>query len=200
MNIDLVVISLQAIFISLYGVIGTIQPKSYGKRRWAMVLLTYLALTTLYFFFQHYIKENIHLILFFLLFLDYLFQSFFLSMKWMRVLLVSTLAFLSYGLLYFQVQIMLLWLVAPLVFGISFLLIKRYEDWFMNAQTYFLSAGTLLTILFMLEPVFVSVQQNLKPIPTIPISSIINQQNFLLLGVLLVLALGGFFWKEKSRL
>ncbi len=70
----------------------------------------------------------------------------------------------------------------------------------MNAQTYFLSAGTLLTILFMLEPVFVSVQQNLKPIPTIPISSIINQQNFLLLGVLLVLALGGFFWKEKSRL
>ncbi|MEM9390995.1 MAG: hypothetical protein AAGA02_11005 [Bacteroidota bacterium] len=200
MNIDLVLISLQALFISLYGVIGIVQSKSYGQRRWVVVLVTYMAVTMLCFFFRDYVKGNIQLTLLCLLLLDYLFQSLAFSRKWMRIVVVSTLAFLGYGLLYFQVELMLLWLPALVVFGISFMLIRRHENWFTNAQTYFLRAGTLLTVLFTLEPVFISVQQNLKPIPTIPISSIINQHNFLLLGALLVLVLGGFFWKEKSRL
>ncbi|MEM8894395.1 MAG: hypothetical protein AAGC88_07450, partial [Bacteroidota bacterium] len=93
----------------------------------------------------------------------------------------------------------LIWIAVILVFGVSFMLIKKWEGWFTRTQDFFLSAGLLLTALFMLEPVFVSIQQNLKPIPTIPISSIINQQNFLLMGGLLALALGGFVWQERSR-
>ncbi|MEM9869373.1 MAG: hypothetical protein AAF765_16875, partial [Bacteroidota bacterium] len=67
-----------------------------------------------------------------------------------------------------------------------------------GSQDYFLKVGTLLTLLFLLEPSVDSVQQNLKPIATIPISSIVNQQNALLLAVLIILVLGGFLWKENQ--
>mgnify|MGYP001799406592 CR=1 FL=1 len=200
MNIDLVLISLQALFITLYGVLGIIQSKSYGQRRWVIVLVTYLAVSMLCFFFPDHVKGNIQLILFFLLLLDYLFRSLVFSNRWVRVVVLSMLLFLSYGLLYLEVENRLAWIAVPFIFGASFMCMKKWQSGFGNVQSYFLSAGTLLTILFMLEPIFISVQKNLKPIPTIPTSSIINQQNFLLLGALLVLALGGFFWKEKSRL
>ena len=200
MDIDLVLISLQALFITLYGVLGIIQSKSYGQRRWVIVLVTYLAVSMLCFFFPDHVKGNIQLILFFLLLLDYLFRSLVFSNRWVRVVVLSMLLFLSYGLLYLEVENRLAWIAVPFIFGASFMCMKKWQSGFGNVQSYFLSAGTLLTILFMLEPIFISVQKNLKPIPTIPTSSIINQQNFLLLGALLVLALGGFFWKEKSRL
>ncbi|MEO0552371.1 MAG: hypothetical protein AAF149_04160 [Bacteroidota bacterium] len=200
MNIDLVLISLQALFITLYGVFGIIQSKSYGQRRWVVVSVSYLAVSMLCFFFPDHVKGNIQLILFFLLLLDYLFRSLVFSNRWVRVVLLSMLLFLSYGLLYLEVENRLAWIAVPFIFGASFMCMKKWQSGFGNVQSYFLSAGTLLTILFMLEPIFISVQKNLKPIPTIPTSSIINQQNFLLLGALLVLALGGFFWKEKSRL
>ena len=200
MNIDLVLISLQALFITLYGVLGIIQSKSYGQRRWVIVLVTYLAVSMLCFFFPDHLKGNLQLILFCLLLLDYLFRSLVFSNRWVSVVVLSMLLFLSYGLLYLEVENGLAWIAVPFIFGASFMCMKKWQSGFGNVQSYFLSAGTLLTILFMLEPIFISVQKNLKPIPTIPTSSIINQQNFLLLGALLLLVLGGFFWKEKSRL
>ena len=102
-------------------------------------------------------------------------------------------------LMFFQLENALVWFFIPVAFGMSFILVKKRKDLFGSARDYFLKAGLLITVLFMLEPVFASVQQNLKPVPTIPTSSIINQQNFLLLGVLVLLVLGGYVWKEKSR-
>ncbi|MEM6643731.1 MAG: hypothetical protein AAF616_12185 [Bacteroidota bacterium] len=117
----------------------------------------------------------------------------------MKLFLASVLFFSSVGLLYFRFENTPLWISTPIAFGVSFIVVKKWRRMFGIAKDYFLKAGLLITVLFMLEPVFVSVQQNLKPVPTIPTSSIINQQNFLLLGVLVLLVLGGYLRKEKSR-
>lgn len=199
MNIDLVLGSLQAIFISLYGVVGIVRSDTHRKKRWVAVVLTYLAVTILCLSFRDDVKGNIQLILFLLLLLDYLFRLLGFSLKPKRLLIDCALTFLSGYLLSFEVENMLAWAAALLVSGVSFVLVKKWKDWFVDAQAYFQRAGTLLTVLFMLEPLFSGIQQNLKPIAAIPITSIVNQQNFLLLGALLALVLGGFFWKEKSR-
>ena len=94
----------------------------------------------------------------------------------------------------------MVWVGVIPVVGLLFWLIKKWSVWLTKVREYFLKAGTIITLFFVLEPVLISIQQNLKPIATIPISSIVNQQNFILLGVLVMLMLGGFVLKEKSRL
>lgn len=200
MNIDLILVYLQAIFICLYGVVGFIQSKYIEKSRWLVLLFSYVTLTALGFFFLDQVKENLQLILFLLLAVSFTFATLGFSSPRAKLFLTSVLFFLSCGLLYFQFENTLLWISTPVAFVVLFIVVNRWKGLLEAARAYFLRAGMLVTVLFMLEPMFVSVQQNLKPVPTIPISSIINQHNFLLLGILILLMLGGFFWKEKSSL
>ena len=198
MNIDLILVCLQAIFICLHGVVEFVESKSVRKSRWLVLLFSYAALTSVGFFFPDQVKENLQLILFLLLTVVFLFETLGLSSQRVKLFLTILLFFLSAGLLYFQFENTLVWISTPVAFGVLFLVVKKWKDLFELAREYFLRAGMLITVLFMLEPVFVSVQQNLKPVPTIPTSSIINQQNFLLLGVLVLLVLGGYLWKENQ--
>jgi len=199
MNIDLVLIGLQVIFISLYGVTEVVESKLTGKSRWLSVLSSYLAVCLLGFFFPEQMKENIQLVLFVLLLLVVALEVLAVPLSTGRLFLASILTILSYGLIYLQVENMGLWLVTPLLFGATFLLVEKWRNRFSEALPFLLRAPMLLTVLLMLEPMFLGIQQNLKPVPTIPINSIINQQNFLLLGALVLLVVSGFFWKEKLR-
>jgi len=199
MDIELVLITLQALFISLYGVTEIVHSHSLGKRSWITVATVYLSISLLSIFFGVVLKESIHLQLISVLIVGYFLQFFVSNYKVAKLVLLSLLIGLSSGLQFFPVANMLVWVAAPLFLGFSFVLAIKKKSWTANSKTYFLQAGTLLTVFFLLEPVFIGIQGNLKPVPTIPFTSIINQQNFLLLGLLLLLVLGGFFWKEKSR-
>lgn len=199
MNLDWVLIGLQVLFITLYGAIGIIQSKPFEKNRWMTVIATYLTVSLLCIYSGDEFSGNIQLIVFLFLLLASMLQLIVFHSLLTRSLISGTLAFLGFGLLYFRMENWVVWLMAPLVFSIFFVTVKKWQDWFVQVQTYFLRASMLVTVLYLLEPVFMSIQKNLKPIPTIPVSSIINQQNFLLLAVLAVFVLGGFFWKEKSR-
>lgn len=199
MNIDLILICLQVIFICLYGVVEFVQSKSVGKSRWLVLLFSYAAMTSLGFFFPDQAKGNLQLILFLLLMVAFTFATLGFSSPRVKLFLTSAMFFSSVGLFYFRIENTLLWISTPMTFGVLFIVVKKWKDLFEGAREYFLRAGMLITLFFMVEPVFVSIQQNLKPVPTIPTSSIINQQNFLLLGILVLLVLGGYLWKEKSR-
>lgn len=200
MIIDLVLASLQALFLSLYGINKVILSAANKKNLWIVVLVAFLGGVVSCILFGSYVKSNIQLFLFLVLMLDQLLRLLnFSSTRWENILVYCAIAFLAYALVYFRWETLFVWIVAPFVFMTFIGMIRKWPSWFTRTQSYFLKAGTLLTLLFVVEPVFISIQQNLKPIATIPISSIINQQNFLLLGVLLLFVLAGFFWKEKSR-
>ncbi|MGD1889380.1 MAG: hypothetical protein ACFB15_02065 [Cyclobacteriaceae bacterium] len=200
MTIDVVLISLQALLLNLYGMNGIVQSVAADKKHWIIILATFLVVIISSVFWGDLLRSNAQFFLLLVLALDYLLRvSGFSSTWWENTLVLGAMTFMSYTLVYFWWASPVVWVAVPLVFAALLGLINRWPDWFTNGQEYFLTAGALLTLLFAAEPVFVSVQQNLKPIATIPISSIINPQNFLLLGGLLVLVLGGFFWKEKSK-
>ncbi|MEM9675236.1 MAG: hypothetical protein AAF992_21775 [Bacteroidota bacterium] len=200
MTIDVVLICLQALLLNLYGMNGVVQSVAVKKKRWVAVVVSFLVVVISSIFLGDLLKSNAQLLLLVLLVLDYLLPvSGFSSTQWTSTLVFATIVFMSFALVYFWWESSVVGGAVPLVFVPLFLLMNKRSNWFANRQEYFLTAGALLTLLFMAEPVVVSVQQNLKPIATIPISSIINPQNFLLLGGLLILLLGGFFWKEKSK-
>ncbi|MEM8965855.1 MAG: hypothetical protein AAGE93_05525 [Bacteroidota bacterium] len=200
MTIDLVLISLQILLLNLYGMNGIARSVAADKKHWIIILATFLVVAISSIFLGDLLKSNVQLLLLVLLVLGYLLPvSGFSSTQWASTLVFAIIVFMSYALVYFWWESPLVWGAVPLVFVPLFLVMNKWPNWFANGQEYFLTAGALLTVLFVAEPIFVSVQQNLKPIATIPISSIINPQNFLLLGGLLVLVLGGFFWKEKSK-
>ena len=201
MTIDLVLISLQTLFLSLFGLNGLAQCAKDKKIYLVAVFTTFLGLAGLSIFFSDYLKSHVQLVIFLLLVVNYI-----LHLegprygKLEKILVYSSLVIMASTLLFFQFELSLIWFVAPFVFVGLILLVNKGLGFLGNQQEYFLKAGALLTLLFMIEPVALSVQQNLKPVATIPMSSIINQQNLILLGVLIVLMLLGFFWKEKSRL
>ncbi|MEM0941822.1 MAG: hypothetical protein AAGI25_18845 [Bacteroidota bacterium] len=200
MTINLVLVSLQTLFLSLYGVNGIVQSIASKKRRWAAVFAILLGIAISCIFLGSYIKSNIQLLLFLLLVLDYLLRSLVFSYTRLEnTLIFCAITFIAYAIMYFQWERPIVWIVAPFILVALIGLMKKWPHWFATMQEYFLKTGALLTLLFMVEPVFLSVQRNLKPIATIPITSIVNRQNCLLLSVLLLLMLGGFFWKEKSR-
>lgn len=201
MTIDLGLVSLQALFLSLYGVNGVVQSIADKKTLWVAVFATYLGVAISCIFGGDYVKSNIQLLLFLLLVLNYFLHLLFSpSLRWAHTLIFSAITFMAYGLLYFLWESPVVWATTPLVFVAFWGLVNKWPSWFVNVQEYFLKAGSLLTLFFVVEPLLISVQQNLKPVATIPISSIINQQSFLLLSVLIMLMIGGFFWKEKSSL
>ena len=201
MTIDLVLISLQTLFLSLFGLNGLAQCAKDKKIYLVAVFTTFLGLAGLSIFFSDYLKSHVQLVIFLLLVVNYI-----LHLegprygKLEKILVYSSLVIMASTLLFFQFELSPIWFVAPFVFVGLILLVNKGLGFLGNQQEYFLKAGALLTLLFMIEPVALSVQQNLKPVATIPMSSIINQQNLILLGVLIVLMLLGFFWKEKSRL
>ncbi|MEM9830299.1 MAG: hypothetical protein AAF944_06655 [Bacteroidota bacterium] len=200
MTIDVVLVSLQTLFLSLYGMNGIIRSVTADKKHWIIILATFLVVVISSIFLGDLFKSNVQLLLFLLLVLDYLLSvSGFSSTQWASTLVFATIVFMSFALVSSWWESPVVWGAVLLVFVPLFLVMNKWPNWFVNRQEYFLTAGALLTVLFVMEPVFVSVQQNLKPIATIPITSIINPQNFLLLGGLLILVLGGFFWKEKSK-
>ena len=200
MNVELVLIGLQTLFLSLYGASGTAQFLSDKRRGWIAFTIVFLMVAFSCIFFKSQMKGSIQLILFLLLVLDYLLHSLIPSSKWKRALISSIITFMSCSLIFLQWQNVMVWVGVIPVVGLLFWLIKKWSVWFTKVREYFLKAGTIITLFFVLEPVLISIQQNLKPIATIPLSSIVNQQNFILLGVLVMLMLGGFVLKEKSRL
>ncbi|MEM6845508.1 MAG: hypothetical protein AAF632_25060 [Bacteroidota bacterium] len=200
MTIDVVLLSLQTLLLSLYGLNGVVQSVAVKKKRWVAVIVSFLVVVILSIFLGDLLKSNIQRVLLLLLVMGYLLPvSGFSSTQWASTLVFANIVFMSFALVSFWWESPVVWGSVPLVLMPLFLVMNKWPDWFAKRQEYFLTAGALLTVLFIAEPVFVSVQQNLKPIATIPITSIINPQNFLLLGGLLVLVLGGFFWKEKSK-
>ncbi|MEL7004434.1 MAG: hypothetical protein AAFN93_17110 [Bacteroidota bacterium] len=201
MTIDLILVSLQTLFLSLYGVNGLVHSTRVKKVYWVAVFATFSGLAVLYIFLAAYLEINIQLIVFILLMLNYILHlGSSTSRRLEKTLVHAGIVFVAYTLIYFKLELSVIWLIAPFVLITIAGLINQWPAFLANLQEYFLKAGALLTMLFMIEPVALSVQQNMKPVATIPVSSIINQQNFLLLGVLVVLVLVGFFWKEKSRL
>ena len=199
MTIDLALVSLQTLFLSLYGLLEIALPKAGKTRKWIPFSLTCLAVILLCIGLPDELSSSIQLLLFVLLGLNYLISVMGTSLGLLRLVLQSLVVALSIGLLYLQIGHWAVWLALPLLIGGSIALSGHYHNQIQTASAYFLRAGSLLTLLFLLEPLFLSIQQNLKPIPTIPIASIINQHSLLLLGLLAVLVLGGFIWKEKSR-
>lgn len=200
MTIDLVLICLQTFFLSLYGVGGLVDSKAERNVHWGTVFLCLLAGLLVCIFLESPVKSNLQFVLLLLLALDYLLSlRGFGSQSLGKLLVFSGIAFMAYTSLYFQLALPVVWLATAFVLVVLIGLIKKWPAFLLGFQGYFLRVGTLLTLLFMAEPAILSVQQNLKPTATIPTSSIINQPNLLLLGGLLVLVLGGFFWKEKIR-
>ncbi|MEO1049567.1 MAG: hypothetical protein AAFX87_03040 [Bacteroidota bacterium] len=200
MTIDFTLVCLQTIFLMLYGMNGMVESIANDKRRWIATFAAFLMGSMFCIFLENHVKSNIQLILLLLLGLDYLIHLRVSDARSPGKTLVSALiAFMAYSSMHFQLELNMVWLVVPFFLVANIGIINKWPDFLTNLQEYFLKAGALITLLFMLEPVAISVQQNLKPVATIPISSIINTQNFLLLGALLVLVLGGFLWKEKLR-
>lgn len=200
MTIDFVLVCLQTIFLMLYGMNGVVQSIADDKKRWVASFAAFSVGFMFCILAESYVKSNIQLLLLLLLVLDYIFHLRGSESRGLeKTLVFAGIIFMTYASLYFQLELPVVWLAAPFIFAALIGLLNQWPGFLLNLQEYFLKAGALLTLLFLAEPVALSVQQNLKPMATIPISSIINTQNFLLLGVLLVLMLGGFFWKEKLR-
>ncbi len=200
MTIDLVLACLQTLFLSLYGM-GRLTSAEVAKmpRTVVIVVIFSVGIATCYLV-EGLVSSNIQLTLLLVLALNYL-----LSLRsddgsnLVKLAVSSGITLIAYLPLYFQLNLSLVWLAIPLVLAVTVGLLNSWTKYLANFQEYFLKAGTLITLLFMAEPVILSIQQNLKPVATIPLSSIINQENLLLLGGLLVLVIGGFIWKEKIR-
>ncbi|WP_462247887.1 hypothetical protein [Ekhidna sp.] len=199
MTIDLILLSFQALFLSMYGIVALM--RNNGRWKLWLLLSTFILAAILKLINKEAVLEdNIIALLFVVLILNYLVKLFINPWTvWIERFIVSCIVFFSFGLILFQLDkiegqgmvIFIYWLIVWIA--------SKWKDSISNHQNFFLKSGTIITVFLALEPVFANILQNLKPVPTIPISSIINQQNFLLLGVFLMLLLGGFFWKEKSR-
>lgn len=199
MTIDLVLIYVQSIFLILYSLSRVIQPQPVHKKELALATLVFLGIAIASFFAGDAIKSNLQLILLMLLALDYVISILNNSGKhWQFLPLFSAIITLSYFLIYLHWDHILIRIASAVLIVVLFGLIKKWPKWFKNNQIYFRKSGTLLTLFFLLEPVLQSIQQNMKPISTIPINHVLNLQSFLLVGALLLLILGGFLWKEKQ--
>ena len=200
MTIDSVLLCLQAVLLGLYGINGVAQTAACKTAQWIAAFISLLGFLIGCIFLESYVKSNIQLLLLFLLVINYIlhFGGFKIG-NIAKTVIYTGIVFQAYALLYFQLELTEAWLIIPfIVFAIAALLQRRL-DILHSYQEYFLKAGVLLTVLFMIDPVVLSIQKNMKPIATIPMSSVVNQQTILLLGVLMGLALGGFLWKEKVR-
>ncbi|WP_299530228.1 hypothetical protein [Ulvibacterium sp.] len=202
MAIDLVLVGLQTVFLSLYGTNGVVESIRHKKISCVSVLITFLGIALLCIFLESYIRYNLQLLVFLLLILDYMLHLYAPdSGRLGKTVVFAGITFMAYAHLYFWLELPIIGLAAPFFYVALLGMMNKWPKFLVDLKEYFLKAGALLTLLFMVEPVALSsIQQNLKPIATIPIAQIINRQNFWLLGALVVLMLGGFFWKEKSRL
>lgn len=198
MTIDSLLLGLQTLLLGLYGLTGIARLLSKNKY-WGFITLAVAGLVALLtFLFTAFISTNLQFLFLVLLLLNAI--PAFSNTKWKEALVFSTLLSLSCLTVYFQWDQGLAVLIAVLLLVILlFLLISQCAPWFVSQQHFFLKVGTLLTLLFAAEPVYIQVLQNLKPIATIPVQAIVNPQNLSVIGVLLLLALGGFIWKEKFK-
>ena len=206
MKIDLILVSLQSTFLILYGVNGIVQSgiirsRPYLKGELLLFTAILLGVAMASILFKDLFTRYINLLLLGLLALDYLMSVLNTSVtRWQRMLVFGTVVSLACTLQYLQWDHLGIWIGCPLIIFTVFVWTDKWSPWFTGNQTYFWKSGNLLTLFFLLEPVLQSIQQNLKPISTIPIDNIINAQNLVLLGVLILLTIGGFLWKENQDL
>ncbi|MEM8907841.1 MAG: hypothetical protein AAGD05_08350 [Bacteroidota bacterium] len=200
MSIDLTLIILQALFLSLYGTTGMVEAVGKKKERWSIVLVPFLTIAFVSVSLGGIVKGKSQPILLFLLVLDYgiRFRSSD-AIPLLKTFVSATIFFLAFVTFYFWWGTPLLWGVVLLVFAIIAGLSNKWPKALIRRMAYFQKSAVVITLFFLMEPSIVSVQQNLKPVATVPITSIINEQNFLLLAVLAIFLLIGFFWNEKSR-
>lgn len=200
MTIDVVLLSLQIVLLSCYAVSGISKPLFDKKIYRIVILVICSSIVTVGYFFEHYLKSNIQLTIFLLFVLNYVIHwSSYTSKRFVKTIISVCLFWMAFALSYFGLGLSEIWLIVPFIFLILISFVRIPSKFFLNLEEFSLKVGTLLTLFFLLEPIALSVQQNLKPIATIPLSSIINQQNFFLLAGLIILVLGGFLWKEKSN-
>lgn len=199
MTIDVILLGLQTFFLGVYAFSGILRSIRKKKTHWFVVLGTFSGLAVLCFFGENFIEAHVQIIILALLVLNYISFLFDLDEERLeKTIGLAGLVFMAYAPFYLGLELPQVWMAGPFIFMLFFGLISIRFDFLKGSQDYFLKVGTLLTLLFLLEPSVDSVQQNLKPIATIPISSIVNQQNALLLAVLIILVLGGFLWKENQ--
>ncbi|MEL6557939.1 MAG: hypothetical protein AAFQ94_07135 [Bacteroidota bacterium] len=200
MTIDHVLIGLQALLLGLHGITGVVYESMHKKTRWIVACVVFLVFAISCIWLEDYVRNNIQLLLIMLLgshFLLYI--GGFSAGKSLKIAIAAGIAFAAYALLYLHLQLTVAWLVVPFILICLIGLLHKQFNFLLKFQDYALKAGVLLTLFFMVEPVVLEIQKNLKPIATIPLASVINQQNILLLAALMVLTLGGFLWKEKIR-
>ncbi len=200
MTIDFVLVCLQTLILGLYGMNGAVPTTGSKKVRWIAAYASFTGLLICFLFLETYIKNNIQILLLLLLLLNYLLHLGRSSLgEIVKITVFTSITFIAYASLYFQLSLSVPWLTIPFVLLTLVMCLNKWPDFLHSFQEYFLKVGTLLTLLIIAEPVALSIQKNLKPIATIPLSSVINQHNILLLSILLGLMLGGFFWKERIR-
>lgn len=200
MGIHLILLVLQVLLLFLYGVNGIAQSGASGSRRWIAAAISFAAIVSACLFLQDFVGQHIQLLLFLIIVLAYFVQLLAIdSSGWINPVLMSAIAFLAYSRLYFEWEYWWIWGIGLVLFIAIYWLISKQPERLDGISDYLLRAGVLLTLLFALEPVFFDIMKNLKPIPTIPVEEMINQNSLMLLGFLLLLVSGGFFWKEKSR-
>ena len=200
MTIDYVLIGLQALLLGLHGITDVVYESMDKKRRWIVTCVVFQGFAISCIWLEDYARNNIQLLLIMLLGSRFLLNIAGLGAgKSLKIAIAAGITFAAYALLYFHLQLDAAWLIAPLILIFLIGLLHEQFDFLRKFQDYALKAGMLLTLLFMAEPVALEIQKNLKPIATIPLASVINQQNILLLAVLMVLTLGGFLWKERIR-
>jgi len=200
MTIDFILVCLQTLILSLYGATGLVQAATKNHKYWIGVCATFLIASMACIFMELYVKSNIQLILMGLVVLAYLLDT--LSKRnenLVRPIVLTGIIQMAWVAMYFYLELHIIWLIVPVVFVLLFGVFNNLLSYIQSVQEYSLRAGILITFLLLTEPMIQKVMQNLKPVATIPLSSIINQYNILLLGGLTLLVLGSFFWQEKLR-
>ena len=112
----------------------------------------------------------------------------------------SGIALTSIFILYFTLENIPIFTLVIVLTSLPVFLSKKWCLLLALQKEYLIKVGTFLTVFFLLEPVLIDVQKNLKPIATIPIDFIVNEHNLFVLGGLSLLLLLGYVTNEKLKL
>jgi|GEM_PF-4848159 len=200
MEISVVLLCIQSILLVLYGVPVALKPQAEYQRTPMLGALVFLVVAVVSVAFAENLRGIIYAVLFALLLVDYTLGV--LAVKrlvWAPALVGSTIVAVGGILPYYHWQH---WGVGLSTLGLMVMLamLARTSPKILSRhQDFFRKSGTLLTFFFLVEPTLISVQQNVKPVATIPIDTLAVPQSLTVLGVLLVLVLGGFLWKKNKE-
>ncbi|WP_162555969.1 hypothetical protein [Reichenbachiella versicolor] len=200
MEIELVLIGIQVSFLSLCG--GISLEKSTKQRKNLWLIMTCLPISVSV---QHFLPQDLNLpyqlLLLALLVISY-FQDV-LDLKngeWKSIVIQALILMICGHILSSSLPNLAISLSLSIILGVIIIVSIQWSSWLKSTAEYFSHVGWIITLFFVFEPTVISIQQNLKPIATIPFDSIFNQESLLLFSGLLVLIIGGYVWNEKTNL